>query len=298
MNFIFFGSDRSSCVTLTSLLALSHTPSLVVTKSGSELENLANKSKIDILIYQDNQDKLFKYITDDTVGLSASFPYLFPPALIQKFAGHLYNLHPSLLPQYRNVAPVPYALAMGDTVTGISAFPVRVGIDNGPLVAQLKEEITPEDTTPILLERLFLKGTELFLKYLKNPLDPSLTKDIPVYSSRELIFTRKLTRNSSFIEWPVLQKLINKERIFVNDTTNPLVTLRLTHHPERTDNILPDLIRALDGYERVWSLVKTQKGEFEVSITASYQVPSTKYYVQIPGKPRPIPYPDFAKYYL
>ena len=316
---IFFGSDRFSAVVLEQFISQNHAPTLVVTDQPkparnashsnaggpkgkqrvfgpNEVEIIANNQNIKVLYYQDNKDELINYINlSKSTGLSASFPHLFPLSIINAFGGKLYNLHPSLLPQYRNVAPGPYAIAMGDKETGISLFPIGIGIDNGELVAQQKEVILSEDTTSTLLTRLFKIGVELFLKYLDDPSNPSLTKDIPVMSSSKLIFTRKLKRESGYIEWDTLEKLIANKPITKDDTANPLIQLRLTHHPERTHNILSDLIRALDTYERVWTVAKTKKGELQLTLSLS---PSSEIMVLIPGKPKPILYSNFVKYYL
>ncbi len=303
---IFFGSDRFSAVVLNELISQNHTPKLVITdqpkpkgKQGllgpNEVEIIANNQKLKVIHYQDNIDELINYINQTkSIGLSASFPHLFPPSIINAFGGKLYNLHPSLLPQYRNVAPGPYALAMGDIVTGISIFPIGIGIDNGELIAQLTEQISKEDTTTTLLTRLFTKGTKLFLDYLNEPNNRELTANIPIYRSSELIFTRKLKRDSGYIEWNTLEKLIVNKPITKDDAINPLIKLRLTHHPERTDNILADLIRALDTYERVWTIAKTKKGELQLTLSLS---PSGEIMVLIPGKPKPILFSQFTKNY-
>lgn len=316
-SFIFFGSDRFSAIVLAELIRRDSPPTLVVTDpprptgrhgeiTQNAVEEIARNANLKVLYYKDNQAELIKFILDQkshtiadkVIGLSASFPHLFPPVVITAFGGNLYNLHPSLLPQYRNVAPGPYAIAMGDKVTGISLFPIGIGIDNGELVAQQKEDILPSDSTTTLLNRLFTIGAQLFLSYLNEPDNPTLTNDIPVMSSAELIFTRKLKRESGYIEWDALKKLIENNPITPSYTANPLIKLRLTHHPDRNTNILTDLIRALDTYERVWTIAPTKKGDLSVNIVFAKSPTDSTYAVLIPGKPRPIPYHDFVKYYL
>lgn len=294
---VFFGSDQYSALVLSKLLT---TPRIdiraVVTtrhEPSNPVEKTAKDHNIKYAYYQSNNNELIKYINKETVGLSASFPRLFPPSIINEFNGQLYNLHPSLLPQYRNVAPVPYAISMGDTVTGISIFPVRVGIDNGPLVAQKKHIIKQADTTPTLLSQLFTEGTDLFLQFIENPSDPTLTKDILVYKSKELIFTRKLTRESGYLEWPLLLSLLSHKRIVQSETSNPLIKLRLSHYPDRDSNILRDLIRALEGYEKVWTIAPTRKGDLLLEITSADPAK-----VKLAGKPKSITWPDFEHYYL
>lgn len=304
---IFFGSDRFSAIVLSEMIRQNHVPKIVVTdppkpkgKKGeiepNEVEKFANNQSLKVLYYQSNNDELINFVKKyKPIGLTASFPHLFPSTIISAFDDKLYNLHPSLLPQYRNVAPGPYAIAMGDNITGISLFPIGVGIDNGELVAQQKENILPTDTTSALLARLFTIGTQLFIKFISDPNDSTLTSDIPIMRSSDLIFTRKLTRQSGFVEWEILQKLISNIPITVDESSNPIIKLRLTHHPDRTSNILPDLIRALDTYERVWTIAPTVKGELQLTLSLSA---SGEIMVLIPGKPKPIVYGEFAKYYL
>jgi len=268
---IFFGSDQYS---QTVLARLSQDPSLQITHSPD----------LPSTIY---------HLPPNTIGLSASFPHLFRPETIKQFEGHLYNLHPSLLPQYRNVAPVPYAIAMGDKVTGITLFRISTGIDNGEIISQIEEPIRADDTTPILTHRLFAKGAELFIKHLVAPSGPGPAGPGPTGT---LIFTKRLTSQSGFVEWSVLERLIANKPIKPTDTHNPLIQLRLTHKPCA---ILYDLVRALEGYEKVWTIAPTRKGDLRVSFALS-QLPTTSYQplILIAGKPKPISWSDFNKYYL
>ncbi len=271
----FFGSDQYSDTVLTYLrdhsdFSITH---------FSDLKSFTNGGMV-----QWSNDAI-------PIGLCASFPHLFPSELISVFDGRLYNLHPSLLPQYRNVAPVPYAIALGDTQTGITLQRIDEKIDHGEIIAHIKEPILPGDTTPTLLHRLFAMGAELFLNYLDNS-SPTPNYELP---STPLVFTRKLNSQSGFVEWPVMLKLIDNQPLTPEDTANPLIDLRLTHHPERQHNILPDLIRALSGYEKVWTTAPTSKGDLRISFVYT---PGGEIRVLIPGKPRPITWADFQKYYL
>ena len=276
----FFGSDQYSDTVLTYLrdhsdFSITH---------FSDLKSFTNGGMV-----QWSNDAI-------PIGLCASFPHLFPSELISVFDGRLYNLHPSLLPQYRNVAPVPYAIALGDTETGITLQRIDEKIDHGEILAQQSEPILSGDTTPTLLHRLFTLGAKLFLKHLLSPGVKNTSHSgsvIPV--SAPLIFTKKLTSASGYLEWPVVLKLIDNHPLTPEDTANPLIDLRLTHHPERQHNILPDLIRALSGYEKVWTTSPTSKGDLRISFVYT---PEGEIRVLIPGKPRPITWADFQKYYL
>jgi methionyl-tRNA formyltransferase len=296
---IFFGSDQYSATALDAIIHGQDTPKITVVTDqkigGTEVEKLAREHNLKISYYPDFPHSL---ITKDTLGLCASFDHLIPPAIIKLFSGNLYNLHPSLLPQYRNVSPVQYAIAMGDKETGITLFRISAGIDDGQIIAQATEPILPSDTTSLLTPRLFILGADLFLNHLVAPSGPSLegqslgpSKPGPMGT---LIFTHRLTRDSGYIEWPVLSKLLSNKTVSTEETKNELLRLRLTHNPK--GDILNDLLAALTPWPGVWSSVPTKKGDLRISLIShtGYVIPD----VLISGKPKAISHSDFIRYYL
>jgi methionyl-tRNA formyltransferase len=78
-----------------------------------------------------------------------------------------FNLHASLLPQYRGAAPIHWAIIRGETETGVTTFFLRHEIDTGPIVFQEKEPIDELDTAGSLYERLMHKGADLVLKTIE-----------------------------------------------------------------------------------------------------------------------------------
>lgn len=66
----------------------------------------------------------------------------------------VFNLHASLLPQYRGAAPVAHALLAGEKVTGVTLFRIEKGLDSGPIVDAEQLEIGPLETAGELEERL------------------------------------------------------------------------------------------------------------------------------------------------
>ncbi len=75
-----------------------------------------------------------------------------------------FNLHASLLPQYRGAAPINWAIMNGETETGATTFFLEHEIDTGKIIFQVKETIDPDDTIGTLYERLMHKGADLTLK--------------------------------------------------------------------------------------------------------------------------------------
>jgi len=78
-----------------------------------------------------------------------------------------FNLHASLLPQYRGAAPINWAIINGEKETGVTTFFLKHEIDTGSIIFQEKEFITSEDTAGTLYERLMNKGSQLVLKTVK-----------------------------------------------------------------------------------------------------------------------------------
>ncbi|MEQ8423819.1 MAG: methionyl-tRNA formyltransferase, partial [Cyclobacteriaceae bacterium] len=78
-----------------------------------------------------------------------------------------FNLHASLLPQYRGAAPINWAIINGEKVTGVTTFFLKHEIDTGGIIFQEKENILDDDTAGTLYTKLMTKGAGLVLKTTK-----------------------------------------------------------------------------------------------------------------------------------
>jgi methionyl-tRNA formyltransferase len=111
-----------------------------------------------------------------------------------------FNLHASLLPQYRGAAPIHWAIINGEKETGVSTFFLQHEIDTGNLLFQETEVIHPDDTTGDLYQRLMEKGANLVVKttkaILNNQIKPQAQKE-----SLDLRIAPKLTRESGWVHW-------------------------------------------------------------------------------------------------
>jgi methionyl-tRNA formyltransferase len=73
------------------------------------------------------------------------------------------NLHASLLPKYRGAAPIQWAIANGESTTGVTIMRIDAGLDTGDILMQAEEPIHPEDTALTLSPRLAHNGAELMI---------------------------------------------------------------------------------------------------------------------------------------
>jgi methionyl-tRNA formyltransferase len=78
------------------------------------------------------------------------------------------NLHASLLPKYRGAAPVQWAIARGETVTGVTTMRIDAGLDTGDVLLQKEITINPTDTAETLTPTLALIGADLVVETLRG----------------------------------------------------------------------------------------------------------------------------------
>ena len=78
------------------------------------------------------------------------------------------NVHGSLLPKYRGAAPIQWAIANGESKTGITTMQMDAGIDTGAMLLKTELEILPEDNTDTLSVKLANLGADLLIDTLRN----------------------------------------------------------------------------------------------------------------------------------
>jgi methionyl-tRNA formyltransferase len=78
------------------------------------------------------------------------------------------NLHASLLPKYRGAAPIQWAIARGETMTGVTTMRIDAGLDTGAILLQEVVPIAPDDTAETLAPKLATVGAELTVTTLRG----------------------------------------------------------------------------------------------------------------------------------
>ena len=105
------------------------------------------------------------------VGVVVSYGKLIPEAVFTLPFYGCFNIHFSLLPNYRGAAPIQWALLKGETVTGVTTFWLEKTLDSGPILIQKSMNISSDDDTTTLTEKLIVLGIETMkntLARLKN----------------------------------------------------------------------------------------------------------------------------------
>jgi methionyl-tRNA formyltransferase len=78
------------------------------------------------------------------------------------------NVHASLLPKYRGAAPIQWAIARGETVTGVTTMRIDAGLDTGDILLQKEMKIGPEDTAETIGPPLAAVGADLLVETLRG----------------------------------------------------------------------------------------------------------------------------------
>lgn len=111
-----------------------------------------------------------------------------------------YNLHASLLPQYRGAAPINWAIINGETETGVSTFKLKHEIDTGNLIIQKKCQIETNDTAGTLHDKLMHLGAESIVETLEQLAIDAVVEQ-PQQDSDSLKSAPKLYTENTRIDW-------------------------------------------------------------------------------------------------
>lgn len=140
-----------------------------------------------------------------------------------------FNLHASLLPDYRGAAPINWAVINGDTRTGVTTFFLKHEIDTGDIIDRAAVDINSEDNVGDVHDRLMLLGAELTLKTLKGIVDGTLVtvpQDDLVEKDRQPRPAPKIFKDTCHVDW-------NRPAVEVHN-----------------------LVRGLSPYPAAWSIIE------------------------------------------
>lgn len=111
-----------------------------------------------------------------------------------------FNLHGSLLPQYRGAAPINWAIINGEKETGVTTFFLKHEIDTGSIIFQEKEPIHESDDVGSVYERLMKRGSQLVLKTVKA-IEAGNYPSVPQPQGIEIKHAPKIFKETCEINW-------------------------------------------------------------------------------------------------
>lgn len=114
-----------------------------------------------------------------------------------------FNLHASLLPQYRGAAPINWAVINGDTETGITTFFLKHEIDTGEIIDQVRVPIADTDNVEIVYDKLMMLGGNLVVKTVDAILEGGVktTPQEELADVEELRPAPKIFKETCRIDW-------------------------------------------------------------------------------------------------
>ena len=119
-----------------------------------------------------------------------------------------FNLHASLLPDYRGAAPINYAVINGETKSGVTTFFINEKIDEGNILLQAETEISPEDNAGTLHDRLMEIGAKLVVETLDGLAEGKLM-EIPQNQKENPKTAYKIFKEDTKIDWEKEVKIIH-----------------------------------------------------------------------------------------
>lgn len=129
----------------------------------------------------------------------AAYGLMLPRGILDTPSFGCINIHPSLLPRHRGPSPVAAAILAGDEITGVSMMLMDEGMDTGPILAQERVSLSPQDTTGLLTADLSRIGAQLLMRTLPLWFQGHL-KPNP-QDNREATYSRIINKKDGEIDW-------------------------------------------------------------------------------------------------
>lgn len=125
------------------------------------------------------------------------------------------NAHASLLPRYRGAAPIQWAIANGESVTGVTTMRIDAGTDTGDILLREETAILPDETTPLLASRLAQISATLMADTLRGLRDGTLSAARQDHDKATL--APLLKKEDGRIHWSFpAQTIYNRMRAFTS----------------------------------------------------------------------------------
>lgn len=161
--------------------------------------------------FKQNISEIVSSLQQNNVDLALLFAFneIIPREVLTVPTLGFWNVHPSLLPQYRGPSPVSFPLILGDTQTGVTLTQMDAKMDTGDVISQITYPIEFKNTQETVLAGVPHRAYELIEKGLANTDDLVRAKQNDTHAT----YTRKLKREDGYVAWNVMQKLLNAQHV-------------------------------------------------------------------------------------
>ncbi len=189
-----------------------------------------------------------------------------------------FNLHASLLPNYRGAAPINWAIINGETKTGVSTFFIDEKIDTGAMILQEEIAIDSKENAGSLHDKLMVLGSELVLKTV-SLIAKGNVKTQPQIESGAIKTAYKLDKDNCKINWN--NTLDNIYNVIRGLSPYPGAWCTLINGSNTLDIKLYDVEKEYSSHTNSIGSIIASKKELKVSVTGGYILIKT---IKLPGK--------------
>jgi methionyl-tRNA formyltransferase len=210
---VFMGTPPFAVPTLEALSRRGHVVALVITQPdrpagrGQKLSPPAVKVKaieLGLGVYQPEKIRApealerLRGIGPDVIVV-VGYGQIIPQTIIDLPRYGIVNVHSSLLPKYRGAAPMNWAIANGETATGVTTMRVEKRLDAGDILLRRETPIGPAETAPELSGRLAPLGAELLIETLDGLAAAAIAAE--KQNEAEATYAPILKREDGWIDW-------------------------------------------------------------------------------------------------
>lgn len=203
---------------------------------------------------------------------------MLPKVVWQMPAYGTFNLHASLLPNYRGAAPINWAIINGENTTGVSTFFIDEKIDTGEMILQQETTIENNEDAGSLHDKLMHIGSKLVLKTVKL-IETDKVKTTPQIDSKDIKTAYKLNKDNCKIDWnDNIETIHNKIRGL---SPYPAAWCELVNNENAMDIKIYEAEKELCLHENEIGSIITTKKSMKVSVNGGY-IHILK--IKLPGK--------------
>ncbi|MBP0904125.1 methionyl-tRNA formyltransferase [Mariniflexile gromovii] len=189
-----------------------------------------------------------------------------------------FNLHASLLPNYRGAAPINWAIINGETKTGVSTFFIDEKIDTGDMILQESIDILPEENAGSLHDKLMDIGSQLVLKTVEL-IKEGTVKTMPQSESSDIKTAYKLDRDNCKIDWN--DSLENIYNLIRGLSPYPAAWCTLINGSDNLDVKIYEVEKATEAHNQSIGTIISTKKELKVAVSNGYIIIKE---IKLPGK--------------
>lgn len=213
LRIVYMGTPEFACAGLEVLIQNNYNVVGVITapdkKSGrgqkitpSPVKELALQHDLNILQPTNLKDESF---IEELRALNANLQIVVAFRMLPEVVWNMpeigtFNLHASLLPQYRGAAPINWAIINGEKKTGVTTFFLQHEIDTGDILLQEEMEILDSDNVGTMYAKLMNQGAGVILKTVQQ-IEKEEQSPIPQNTNQSLNEAPKIFKETCLIDW-------------------------------------------------------------------------------------------------